>query len=243
MSLLAWQQAVVVDVVQRAEHTRSYFLKVPSLSEFSYTAGQFVSLDLPIHERASQRLRSYSIASTPDKTNVFELLISHKAGGAGSTYLFEQIVTGSELRFRGPLGNFVLPETLDRDICMVCTGTGIAPFRSQIHYLSNNKIPVRSIHLVFGTRWKRDVLYFDELTKLAEDFPAFHYYPTLSRESAHGWNGRRGYVHEVYKELCGHGKKDFDFYLCGWRNMIQDAKKNIIEMGYSTERIHLESYD
>ncbi len=241
--LLTWQKSVVKEIVQRAEHTRSYFLTVPDQAEFNYIPGQFVSLDLPIHERPSQRLRSYSIASMPDHSNVFELLVSHKTGGVGSTYLFDQIGVGDEIKFRGPLGNFILPEKIERDICMICTGTGIAPFRSQVKFLHENLIPTKSIHLVFGTRFLHDVLYYDELSDLSKIFPQFHYHVTLSRESVETWTGKKGYVHDAYAEICEYGKLDFDFYLCGWRNMIHEARERIAKMGYEKERIHLESYD
>ncbi len=241
--LLSWQNSIVKEIVQRADHTRSYFLEVPDAQEFNFTAGQFVSLDLPIHERPSQRLRSYSIASPPNHSNIFELLISHKKGGKGSTYLFDEIRTGSSLRFRGPLGKFILPEVLDREICMICTGTGIAPFRSQVKYLIEHQIPFKSIELVFGARFFHDVLYYDELTDLARQYPQFKYHVTLSRDNSESWIGAKGYVHDIYKEICENGKRDFDFYLCGWHNMIHDAREQITQLGYVNDRIHLESYD
>ena len=58
---------------------------------FHFEPGQFVTLDLPIHEKPSKRWRSYSIASWPDETAVFELVIVLLEGGAGTKYLFEEI--------------------------------------------------------------------------------------------------------------------------------------------------------
>ena len=37
-------------------------------------------------------------------------------------------------------------------------------------------------------------------------------------------------------------KPEAHFYLCGWKNMIDDAKQNIIAMGYDKKSIHLELY-
>ena len=66
----------------------------------------------------------------------------------------------------------------------------------------------------------------------------FTYIPTLSREE---WEGRSGYVHSVYEELCKE-KSPANFYLCGWREMIDEAKQRIIQMGYEKKDIHLELY-
>ena len=241
--LQTFQPSFIKEIIHHTDHIRSFILEVPSMERFDFIPGQFVTIELPISERRSQRLRSYSIASAPNGTNTFELLISHKAGGAGTTYLFEQGVAGLEISFRGPAGSFVLPESLERDICMICTGTGIAPFRSQIVQLLKSGEPTRNIHLVFGARHLQDAIYYDEFTQLAKEHPHFGYHVALSREHNSGWTGHQGYVHDLYTEVSNNGKTDVDFYLCGWKQMIHDAREKIAQLGYGTDRVHLESYD
>jgi CDP-4-dehydro-6-deoxyglucose reductase len=68
--------------------------------------------------------------------------------------------------------------------------------------------------------------------------PGFHYIPTLSREE---WQGRKGYVHAIYEELTKE-KPPADFMLCGWKNMIDEAKQRIQAMGYERKSIHQELY-
>ena len=107
-------------------------------------------------------------------------------GGVGSTYLFNEMKEGSELTLRGPQGVFVLPEIIDHDLYFICTGTGIAPFRSMMHHIRNHKIPHKEVYLLFGTRTKNDLLYLDEMRRLESEVESFHYIPTLSRED---WEG------------------------------------------------------
>lgn len=242
MSLLPWHSAKVVEIRPHNAHTRSFILAAENVEVFDFTPGQFVTFDLPIAERPSQRMRSYSIASAPQGDNTFELVITHMPNGAGSGYFFEHGVPGHTLKYRGPQGHFVLPQVLERPIVMICTGTGIAPFRSQVLHLLNHNIPTPDIHLVFGTRTAADALYAQELEALAKQHPHFHYHLTLSRADHH-WTGRRGYVHDIYTEICGNGTKDMDFYLCGWRMMINDARAKLADLGYAKERVHLEVYD
>jgi CDP-4-dehydro-6-deoxyglucose reductase len=162
-------------------------------------------------------------------------------GGAGTTYLFNEIKEGSELMLKGPLGVFTLPQELDRQLFLICTGTGIAPFRAMAHFIHTHQIPHQPIHLIYGCRKECDLLYADELWQLEKEMPNFTYSPTLSR-SEDGWSGRKGYVHLIYEELLALQKQPAYFFLCGWKNMIDEAKQRILAMGYDRHDIHQELY-
>ena len=239
MAILPWQKAIVTRIENETAFTKRFWIEARESVSFDFKPGQFVTLDLPIHEKVNKRWRSYSIASWPDGSNVFELVIVLLKDGVGTNYLFNEISVGSEITFRGALGVFTLKETdLDKDLFLICTGTGIAPFRSMAHYIKIHNVPHQNIYLLFGTRTKADLLYFDELTQLEKDLPGFHYLPVLSRED---WDGKKGYVHNIYEELCA-GKQPAHFFLCGWKNMIDEAKQRIVAMGYDKKSIHQELY-
>lgn len=245
MALQLWRTGKVIRITETAEATRSFFIQIPELERFDFQPGQFVTLDLPIDEKPNKRLRSYSIASWPDGSNIIELCIVLLEGGAGTTYLFNHVEVGSELVLRGPVGVFTLPEPLDKDFYMICTGTGIAPFRSMLHYIAEHNIPHKELYLIFGTRFQKNLLYLEELRHLTEILPGFHYVPVLSREE---WNGKTGYVHQVYENLLEEKKQHHgelhpaNFYLCGWKNMIDEAKQRIQSLGYDRKSIHQELY-
>src|SRR5450755_4653128 len=134
MALEPWRTGTVIRIEDATYNTRRFFIKVNELESFIFKAGQFVTLDLPIHEQKNKRWRSYSIASWPDGSNVFELLIVLLHGGAGTNYIFNEWQEGSDLSFRGPQGVFTLPDPIEKDLFFICTGTGIAPFRSMATY-------------------------------------------------------------------------------------------------------------
>ncbi|MEO6228702.1 MAG: FAD-dependent oxidoreductase [Ferruginibacter sp.] len=238
MALQPWRTGKVIRIADETSDTRRFWIEIPDLASFDFLPGQFVTLDLPIHEKPNKRWRSYSIASWPDGTNVFELVIVLDKMGTGTPYLFDEIVVGSELIFRGAQGVFTLKEPLENDLVLICTGTGIAPFRSMIHHIKNNGIPYKNIYLVFGCRTQASLLYYNDFIQLQKEMPRFHYLPTLSREQ---WEGKSGYVHAVYEELCT-GKQPANFFLCGWKGMIDEARTKIVEMGYDKKSIHFEIY-
>lgn len=233
-----WQTGIVCRIESLNAATRRFFIELPTVSRFDFKPGQFVTLDLPVHEQRNRRWRSYSIASAPDGRNIIELVIVLVPGGAGTTYLFEQVKVGSHLTLRGPHGVFTLPEDLSDDLFLICTGTGVAPFRSMAAWLATDPKPHGPIHLVYGCRTQNELLYREELEGYASRIHDFHYHPTLSRED---WVGNRGYVHAIYERLCEH-RQPAQFMLCGWKAMIDEAKHRILEMGYDKKRVHLELY-
>jgi ferredoxin-NADP reductase len=234
-----WRTGTVIRIKQETPGTWRFWIQVPELENFEFKPGQFVTLDLPIHEQRNKRWRSYSIASWPDGSNVIELVIVFLEGGLGTRYLFEQVREGSELILRGPQGVFILPEVLEKDLFLICTGTGIAPFRSMINYLRLHGLQHGDIHLIFGCRTYQDLLYYEEMKNLGESMDGFYYHPTLSRENIPGFN--QGYVHSLYESLCADRKQAL-FFLCGWKQMIDEARLRIAEMGYDKKSVHLELY-
>ena len=238
MALQPWRTGKVIQIVDETYNTKRFWIAVDAMASFDFIPGQFVTLDLPIHEKVNKRWRSYSISSWPDGTNVFELVIVLDKKGVGTPYLFEQVGVGSELSFRGPQGVFTLKESLDKELFMICTGTGIAPFRSMINHIKNNNIPHGKIFLFFGCRTKDTLLYYEEMKGLQESMPGFRYIPTLSRET---WEGETGYVHPIYEAYCSE-RIPTSFYLCGWKGMIDEAKKRIMNLGFDKRDIHIEIY-
>lgn len=233
-----WQPGIVKQIEHVTHNTSRYWIELPDTPVFSFKPGQFVTLDLPIHEQRNKRWRSYSIASAPDGSNTIELIIVHLEHGLGSKYILTDVQEGSIVTLRGPQGVFTLPQSLEKDLFLICTGTGIAPFRSMVQYIKTHNTTHNNIHLIFGARIQADILYMAELELLSQTLPGFHYYPTLSRES---WSGLKGYVHPVYEQLCT-TRQPAQFMLCGWRQMIDEAKVRILQMGYTTKDIHIEIY-
>ncbi|MBB4079944.1 CDP-4-dehydro-6-deoxyglucose reductase [Lewinella aquimaris] len=239
-----WKEAVVKRIEQRSPTVRSFWLSLPDRERLEFRPGQFLTLDLPISERRRERWRSYSIASAPDDTNEAELCIVQLPGGKGTHYLFEEAAVGTELLTKEPGGVFTLPERpLDYDVVMVCTGTGVAPFRSML--LQRLGHETRHFHLIYGCRTPEDLLYRDELERLAEEFSNFTYTATLSREMPANetpFEVLPGYVHQVYERDYAEVRSDVRFYLCGWSQMVDEARERLLKMGYAEEQVILELY-
>lgn len=231
-------QAKVIRIIDETPIVKRFFLQMPQSAEFQFEAGQFIALN--IGEGESTIRRYYSVASAPYSDGTFELCISFKPGGAGSSALWEQITEGASIGVDGPYGKFTLPESLPNELCFIATGTGIAPLRSMIHHIFNSGKHTGPITLISGNRSEIDNLYATEFEKLQSEQPDFKFIPTLSRPSP-SWKGKTGYVHEVYKrEFADH--RPCMFFLCGWHDMLKESRNTLEAMGYAKDMIRFESY-
>ena len=236
-----WYDSQVIRIEDQSPTTKRFWVEVPEEVAIDFQAGQFVTMDLPIHEKRLKRWRSYSIANAPDQSNVLEFCIVNLEGGAASKYFFEEVDLGTPIRFKGPSGTFVLKEPIEKDLVLICTGTGVAPFRSMLWDIFHHKKSHKNIHLIFGTRFENGILYRDEFEELVEKMPGFSYDIALSRDES--WPGFKGYIHQIYLEKYKDAHPDIDFYICGWSNMIDDAVANLIlKLKYDKSQIHYELY-
>jgi CDP-4-dehydro-6-deoxyglucose reductase len=224
------QSARIARIVEHHAAVRSFFLEPEIMPEFR--AGQFVAIAL----EKSGAERSYSIASRPGSKDL-ELCVSLKPDGFMSPALFA-MQAGDTVFISEPRGSFTLPDT-QNEVCLICTGTGIAPFRSMILEALQNG-DTRMFYLVSGNRQQPDALYHYEMQQLAAAHPNFQYLPVLSREEVLGF--AFGYVHPVYEAIFADGR-DATFMVCGWTAMLSEARRRLKTMGYNRRQYHFEQYD
>jgi CDP-4-dehydro-6-deoxyglucose reductase len=99
------------------------------------------------------------------------------------------------------------------------------------------------MHLLFGCRQYTDCLYGAELKAIAAVEPEFYYHPSFSREVEIREGAQLGYVHATYKKLLASGaSKDAHFYICGWKNMVDEARTTLADLGIPKTQIHFELY-
>ena len=110
-----------------------------------------------------------------------------------------------------------------------------------LHHIDQNNIPHKKIYLIFGTRKECDIICYEEMLNLKDKINGFNYIPVLSRQK---WNGESGYVHDQYLKVINEDNLNNPlFYLCGWRNMVKEARMNLKELDFESKRIKLEIYD
>jgi ferredoxin-NADP reductase len=205
----------------------------------AFVPGQFLSLTRRIGE--DEITRAYSIASPPGGHR-FALCANLVACGHFSPFLFG-LGEGDEIDFKGPYGAFILRRPVC-DSIFVATGTGIAPFRSMLHSRPRStprEGADRHFILIFGVRHEQGLLYHQEWLEMARGDANFDYRPTLTRPSEY-WAGRTGRVQQHTLEAL-HGRGGADIYICGLREMVDDVRLRLKELGIDRRKIIYERYD
>ena len=137
--------------------------------------GQSVGIVLP-GTRADGKphdIRLYSIASARDgekrNGNNFSLTIKRSPGGIGSNYMCD-LKVGDKVNITGPFGStFLMPNDINANIIMICTGTGSAPFRA---FTERRRRAMEGaggkLVMYFGARTPEELPYFGPLQKVPE---------------------------------------------------------------------------
>jgi ferredoxin-NADP reductase len=223
-----------------SELTKHLEFEMPGMSHFGFVAGQWLSFK-QLKPDGEELTRAYSISSPPGDDPRFALCLNRVQDGFMSNFLCD-MKEGEEIQCQGPFGDFILRPPL-RDTIFIATGTGIAPFRSMLHWLLGDKSrhQEKQFWLVFGSRSEKDIYYHEEFLSLAREHANFHYLPTLSRGSAE-WKGLRGYVQEHVPGIA-QGRSDMHAYICGLDKMVKANRELLKSLGWDRKSIRYEKYD
>lgn len=212
--------------------------------DLHYLEGQSIGIIPPGEDESGKphKLRLYSIASTrhgdreDNKTVslcVRQLEYQHPETGETvygvcSTHLCN-LPVGSDVAITGPVGKeMLLPSDEDATVVMLATGTGIAPFRAFLWRMFKEKHEDYQFKglawLIFGIPYSANILYQEELEKLAAEFPDnFRLTYAISREQQNA-DGSKVYVQSRVAEYADElfemiQKPKTHVYMCGLKGM------------------------
>lgn len=231
--------ARVLRSIPLSEFTRHIELEVSGVTRFGFVPGQWLSVKATTPD-GEEMTRAYSIASPPSENGHFAFCLNRVQDGFMSNHLCS-LGEGADVAFQGPFGDFILRPPL-RDTVFIATGTGIAPFRSMLHWLltERGRHQGREFWLLFGARHEQDIYYREEFEQLAARHDNFHFLPTLSC-AAHDWKGMRGYVQRHLGEIVGM-RTDMHAYICGLDKMVKANAELLKNLGWNRPSIRYEKY-
>jgi len=235
---LTWRLGTVLELVDETPRARSIVLEVPEWP--GHRAGQHVDIRLTA-EDGYQAQRSYSIASAPEDDELV-LTVERLEDGEVSSYLVDELRPGDSLELRGPVGGFFVWEAaLGGPLLLVAGGSGVAPFRSIVrHHLAVDS-DVR-LRLLYSARTLDDVLYRDELDRLAASHDV-DIRLTLTREWPDGWSGYRGRIDgALLAEVAWPADERPLVYVCGPTAFVETAASALVDLGHDPGRIRTERF-
>jgi ferredoxin-NADP reductase len=236
---LSWQLATVVEVRQETGRVVSLDLEVPGWD--GHLPGQHLDVRLTA-EDGYQAERSYSIASAPSDGRI-ELAVERLDDGEVSPYLAGELRQGDQLELRGPIGGYFVWEP-DRGgpLLLVAGGSGVAPLMAMLRQraATGSQVPAQ---LLYSSRTLEDVIFREELERLAEAGDGLTVTHTLTRAQPPGWAGYARRIDAAMLEEVGWppGERPLA-YVCGPTRLVEGVAGQLVALGHDPERVKTERF-
>ena len=196
---------------------------------FEHKPGQCAMLSIPGVGEAM-----FSITSSPTNTEYMEFSI--KKCGCLTSWLHAMDV-GQQITIRGPYGRHfpVENELKGKNLLFVAGGIGLAPLRSVINYVRDNRKDYGKIMIVYGSRSKEDLVDYHEILDewMADEGVVVKL--TIDRPQD-DWDGHVGFVPNYVKEL--EPDLDYNVLMCGPPIMIKFTLAGLKELGFKETQVY-----
>ena len=217
--------AVIEKIIEETPGVRTFHfnLKDQKLQrDFSFQSGQFAQYSvLGVGEAP------FCISSSPTRRDHLEFA-AQKVGKV--TNALHRLGVGAEIGFRGPYGNsFPLDSLKGKNLVFVGGGIGLAPLRSLIWNIIDNRNKYKKIDIVYGARTPGDLCFSYDLEAWEKD-KTVNMVTTIDRE-AEGWTGKVGMVPNVLGEVAP-SAKDAVAIVCGPPIMIRFTFPVLEKLGF-----------
>jgi ferredoxin-NADP reductase len=231
--------AAVTEVRAETSTARTVVLDVPDWP--GHLPGQHVDVRLTA-EDGYQAQRSYSIASAPDGERV-ELTVDRLEDGEVSPYLTDALRPGDTLELRGPIGGYFVWEPTDGGpLLLVGGGSGVAPLMAMVRHRAavSSHIPTR---LLASSRSYEEIIYREELIRLAAADEALEVVHTLTRAQPQEWTGYQRRIDEtMLTEVAWPPAERPLVYVCGPTRLVEAVASTLVGLGHDPARIKTERF-
>ncbi len=237
---IQWQIAQVKAIRQETPTVKTFTLTIPAWVQ--HRAGQHYDIRLTAPD-GYQAQRSYSIASEPERRGEIDLTVERLDDGEVSPYLHDVLIPGDRVELRGPLGGyFVWDTTIGGPLLLIAGGSGVVPLMAMVRHRTAQRsaIPTR---LLYSVRTPEDVIYGDELSRLAEQDRHLDVIYTFTRQAPANWPGyaRRideRMLREVLQPLGGSAR----IYICGPTALVEVAANTLAASVFAAASIRTERF-
>ena len=226
-------------ITQLTHDIREFRFKLDQPDSISYTPGQYVQLLSPAYEKSSEEVyRAYSVSSDPSNKGALELIVRLVPGGICTTYYFDYVKEGDQVKLNGPYGEFRLSDT-DAPIIMIAGGSGMAPMKCLLHQMKNNRIARKATYF-FGANKVSELFMLETMKEFEQSVPDFKFVPVVAQPET-DWDGDTGLVTEAVARHCP-DLNGYEAYLCGSPGMIDACIAVLTKTGIPEENIYFDKF-
>ncbi|MDP3941240.1 MAG: FAD-dependent oxidoreductase [bacterium] len=225
-----------------AKDAWKFYFDRSGIADLDFLPGQFIKMILDI-ENPDERgfSRTFSITSSPlDKE--YLTITTHIIQSAFKKALYN-VTPGTDVKFFGPSGRFVLHDEDTFPHIFLAGGIGITPFHSMITYSAQKNLLI-PITLFASFAKDEDMLFYDELMTISSNNPNSKIIYTLTKlgKLQGAWSGETGRIRpELVRKYC----PDFQnahFFITGSPHMVDAMLAMVKEMDISDEQVKKERF-
>ena len=224
--------------------TLSFSIPTELKNNFTFTAGQYLTLKTTIKDQEVRR--AYSLCSTPASDDL-SVTVKEVDGGTFSVHANQELQEGDVLEVMPPEGRFELDSAFSKaqkTYAAFAAGSGITPIMSMIRTVLEQSAESKFV-LVYGNKRPQDTIFRQELLDLRNEFKnrfSIEFIYSQSREDgAHFGRIMKSTVNFVVKNK--YAAENFDhYYLCGPEAMIKEVTQVLQSNGASEDQIHFELF-
>ena len=155
---------------------------------FRFEAGQYLSLETNINEKAVRR--SYSICSAPSEG--LQVGIKEVPEGLFSTFANRSLSEDDQMMVATPDGRFLYVSSGQaQTLAAFAAGSGITPVMSILKTALMDH-PENRFHLVYGNKTPKDTMFYQELEDLEKTFNGRLSIQWVFMDESQGWNHQQG---------------------------------------------------
>ena len=221
---------IITGITQETPDVKTFKVNAPGGGKlFEHMPGQCAMLCAPGISEAM-----FSITSSPTNKEYQEFSI--KKCGELTSYLHD-LQVGDEITVRGPYGNNfpVDTELKGKNLLFIAGGIGLAPLRSVINYVLDNRADYGTVDILYGSRSADDLVKLEEIQTEWANAENVNVHLTIDREQE-GWDGHVGFVPSYLKEL--NFTTDKTALVCGPPIIIKFVLQGLKELGFTNEQIY-----
>jgi ferredoxin-NADP reductase len=231
----------VVGKRTETEDTVTILFEDPAHDPLTYTAGQYITLDVAIG--GTRVRRAYSLASTPDEPGL-AITVKRVPGGVMSNHLHDALAIGDILRSHGPSGNFGIVDPAARQVLLIAGGSGIVPLAAIARTVLRTN-PKAQVKLVYGASSLARAIYSDMLEAMVQTEGGRFALHWVLEQPEPGHDASKGRVDEGG---CGALLTTLDptrqdaVLICGPDGMRASARAMLAARGVDMARVQEESF-
>ncbi len=236
---LTWRIADVAELLDETSSARSVVMIVPDWP--GHQAGQHLDVRLTAAD-GYQAQRSYSIASPPESERI-AITVERIDDGEVSPFLAGELRIGDRLELRGPIGGyFVWDVSLGGPILLIAGGSGVCPLMAMLRHRAARRsvVPAR---LLYSARSFDDVIYRDEIDRLAADRSGLEVAYTFTRAQPEGWSGYDRRINSAMLADFGWSTAERPLiFVCGPTPLVESVAESLVQLGHEPARIKTERF-